>query len=152
MRCRICGCSETNACVRDGVPCHWVEPDLCSACATATGPTTDAGPEILAQTKHPHGRRLQLDATDMLALQQMPALHFEIGPAPALDLLSALQLASRHPELPARLKHTLTEIGEGLQEYLSVTPNLAAIAAAGWDEHFDLPAEPERRIILPGEF
>jgi hypothetical protein len=31
--CRQCGCTEWNACVTDGVPCHWVEPDLCSACA-----------------------------------------------------------------------------------------------------------------------
>lgn len=27
--CRVCGCSEFNAC-EDG--CHWVEEDLCSAC------------------------------------------------------------------------------------------------------------------------
>ena len=32
--CRECGCDHTHACVDpvDG-PCHWVEPDLCSACA-----------------------------------------------------------------------------------------------------------------------
>lgn len=36
QRCRECGCTE-NAChnciKRVGVPCHWVESDLCSACA-----------------------------------------------------------------------------------------------------------------------
>lgn len=32
--CRICGCSDFNACVPPtGVPCHWVQPDLCSNCA-----------------------------------------------------------------------------------------------------------------------
>lgn len=31
--CRGCGCTDANACVTDGQPCHWVEPDLCSACA-----------------------------------------------------------------------------------------------------------------------
>ena len=31
--CRACGCTEDNACVVDGQPCWWVEPDLCSACA-----------------------------------------------------------------------------------------------------------------------
>ncbi len=31
--CRVCGCTEDNACVVDGKPCWWAEPDLCSACA-----------------------------------------------------------------------------------------------------------------------
>ena len=35
-KCRVCGCTEDNclACAikQGGVPCHWVEPDLCSAC------------------------------------------------------------------------------------------------------------------------
>jgi hypothetical protein len=33
--CRLCFCTEDNACHGDfGVPCHWVSPDLCSACAS----------------------------------------------------------------------------------------------------------------------
>lgn len=28
--CRVCGCTEDNACLGG---CYWVEPDLCSACA-----------------------------------------------------------------------------------------------------------------------
>jgi hypothetical protein len=38
-KCRVCGCTESRACVTEGVPCHWAEPDLCSACAVkaATG-------------------------------------------------------------------------------------------------------------------
>lgn len=36
-RCRVCGCTDSNACVVDGQACHWIEtsPDgsgLCSAC------------------------------------------------------------------------------------------------------------------------
>ena len=34
-RCRICGCTadDCSFCiVLTGEPCHWVEPDLCSAC------------------------------------------------------------------------------------------------------------------------
>ncbi|MDD3491929.1 MAG: hypothetical protein PHZ19_00335 [Candidatus Thermoplasmatota archaeon] len=31
--CRVCGCTEDNACVTDDGPCYWVEEDLCSACA-----------------------------------------------------------------------------------------------------------------------
>lgn len=30
--CRICGCTDLRACVSETGPCHWVEPDLCSAC------------------------------------------------------------------------------------------------------------------------
>jgi hypothetical protein len=32
--CKICGCTDTHACDDHGEPCHWVEEDLCSACAT----------------------------------------------------------------------------------------------------------------------
>ena len=33
--CRICGCTDEDcsACIeKTGIPCHWVEKDLCSAC------------------------------------------------------------------------------------------------------------------------
>lgn len=30
--CRVCGCSENDACETGEGPCSWVEPDLCSAC------------------------------------------------------------------------------------------------------------------------
>jgi hypothetical protein len=32
--CRVCGCTEEHACEVLGIPCCWVEWDLCSACAT----------------------------------------------------------------------------------------------------------------------
>lgn len=37
-QCRICGCTAMNCsqCIErdpDGEPCHWIAPDLCSACA-----------------------------------------------------------------------------------------------------------------------
>ena len=36
--CRACGCSQFNACVSEaGIPCHWIEADLCSACETTGG-------------------------------------------------------------------------------------------------------------------
>jgi hypothetical protein len=31
-KCRVCGCSEDNACVADGKPCAWAASDLCTAC------------------------------------------------------------------------------------------------------------------------
>lgn len=39
--CRACGCTEDNCagCIeRTGAACHWVEPDLCSACAAGGAP------------------------------------------------------------------------------------------------------------------
>lgn len=38
--CRVCGCTNEHGCIVEGgegediiTSCHWVEPDLCSACA-----------------------------------------------------------------------------------------------------------------------
>ncbi|BBK44154.1 hypothetical protein STVA_41740 [Allostella vacuolata] len=36
--CRECGCGERNACVTEAGPCHWFEPDLCSACVPEEAP------------------------------------------------------------------------------------------------------------------
>ena len=33
MVCRVCGCTDDNACLPPGGPCHWVGNDLCSACS-----------------------------------------------------------------------------------------------------------------------
>lgn len=31
--CRVCGCTEFNACIDEaGIACHWVEANLCSCC------------------------------------------------------------------------------------------------------------------------
>ena len=36
-RCRVCGCGDLTACVgADGLPCAWIEQDLCTACAGTT--------------------------------------------------------------------------------------------------------------------
>lgn len=32
--CRRCGCSELDACQTEHGACFWLEPDLCSACAS----------------------------------------------------------------------------------------------------------------------
>lgn len=38
ISCRNCGCTDANCLqcmLKTGAPCHWVAPDLCSACANA---------------------------------------------------------------------------------------------------------------------
>jgi hypothetical protein len=42
--CRVCGCTDDDCrqCIeKTGEPCHWVEEDLCSACADEM----DGGPD-----------------------------------------------------------------------------------------------------------
>jgi len=39
-KCRVCGCTDADCSVcieRTGHPCHWVAPDLCSACVAGLG-------------------------------------------------------------------------------------------------------------------
>jgi hypothetical protein len=33
-KCRVCGCTDDRACLVQGIPCCWIEEDLCSSCAT----------------------------------------------------------------------------------------------------------------------
>jgi hypothetical protein len=43
-RCRVCGCTDDDChrCTeKTGHPCHWVEDDLCSACADEEDPGLD---------------------------------------------------------------------------------------------------------------
>ena len=67
-RCRVCGCTEEDChdyIERTGKPCHWVEPNLCSACLTL--------PVITNQIADRSGRKLNLselerkDASQLLA-------------------------------------------------------------------------------------
>lgn len=42
-RCRVCGCTDDDCrqCIAvTGRPCHWVAPDLCSACVLPAEPST----------------------------------------------------------------------------------------------------------------
>lgn len=38
IHCRVCGCTEINACRGALGGCYWVEPGLCSVCAPADHP------------------------------------------------------------------------------------------------------------------
>jgi hypothetical protein len=40
--CRACGCDDCSMCIRrTGRPCHWVAPDLCSACLSTANDDTE---------------------------------------------------------------------------------------------------------------
>lgn len=62
-KCRICGCVEDDGCslgeVGAGIICHWVERDLCSACAPAAaiievldGSPADMSPAVAGKLRH----------------------------------------------------------------------------------------------------
>jgi hypothetical protein len=37
--CRVCGCTDDNPCTDDdGIPCAWLQPDLCTSCAGQAEP------------------------------------------------------------------------------------------------------------------
>lgn len=49
-KCRVCGCTQENCsqCIeKTGEPCHWVEDDLCSACANGVEENQSTSTEIV---------------------------------------------------------------------------------------------------------
>lgn len=52
--CRVCGCTDTSACVGDdGLPCHWVADDLCSKCSDKEDAQAKLAAEPKAQAADP---------------------------------------------------------------------------------------------------
>lgn len=65
-QCRICGCTESHTCDVLGIPCCWVEVDLCSACANVRQllASEDAGlPWLITVLGEHAGRVLLADKT-----------------------------------------------------------------------------------------
>lgn len=54
-------------------------------------------------------------------------------------LMSALQLALRHPHFPAKIRPTVEVQARWLQGQCATTPALADVAEKGWDAEFDVP-------------
>jgi hypothetical protein len=85
-RCRVCGCTDEDCsgCLeRTGAPCHWVEPDLCSACAAAAGVTQitvseTAEPEVAGEYVGPA-------TTVGPSAWSLPAGFTVLAPAPRLS-------------------------------------------------------------------
>jgi hypothetical protein len=130
----------------DGNACAWVEEDLCSACVgkekglVTSSPTGEQMPEF-------SGSALHLTEADIEALERLPDASLKLPAVHAFMALSALQLALRHPNIPANVGFSVTILALALQNYISVTSNIAAVCEAGWDPTQDVPAE--RRIIVP---
>jgi len=80
QKCRVCGCTDDDCsgCIeRTGQPCHWVAPDLCSACEAVTAmantpSVTAAGPARRRRT--PDGK--ERDAMDKCYICGAPTPNF----------------------------------------------------------------------------
>lgn len=63
--CRICGCTELQAC-RGG--CSWIDKDLCSSCGEAASHTA---PVVMGQRLLIAGRAIKLSRTETLVMQTL---------------------------------------------------------------------------------
>jgi ParB/RepB/Spo0J family partition protein len=93
--CRACGCTDNDCeqCIeKAGEPCHWIEPDLCSACKEvkppaepkkARKPRADKGkpPITLAETEDTQSAKSEDEATD----SPSPAPVKADDPVPAVE-------------------------------------------------------------------
>jgi hypothetical protein len=134
-KCGVCGCTGTTPCSTPHGPCYWVEGNLCSACVKP--------------------RKISIDPLDLVALETLPPIPVTLDGVTALFIMSALQLACRHPGVTGPIHETVYDFARGLQERISITPSLAIMCEAGWEPANDVPNEPEpqqpSRIILPGD-
>lgn len=75
--CRSCGCTDADClpCIqRTGVPCYWIDADLCSACAPRNAADTPAQAAARAWL-HSYGintDRYRHDGADHPAMQSLP--------------------------------------------------------------------------------
>ena len=91
-QCRLCGCTDDNACLEPetGETCHWVEPDLCSACSAQV----EASEEEMQSEVEPAADSLehQIEETSVEEVVNLPAELVEKGrKIAAEDQAKALQ-------------------------------------------------------------
>jgi hypothetical protein len=66
-----------------------------------------------------------------------PTIMFSIDPADAFNLIGALQLVLRHPDLPETTRDVAERVKTGLARAIATTPALAAVVRMGDDPTFD---------------
>ena len=74
-----------------------------------------------------------------VVMQDERPLPVEINIKEAWFLVSALQLATRHPAMESRQKRHITEIGRQFQNAIvAAHPEAQELLEAGWHSQFDL--------------
>lgn len=92
-------------------------------------------------------KELKLTEEDFQALQSMAPLTIQLTAVEAMQIMAALQLALRHPGAQdGTVGNVARSFAKGLQNYVSVTPNLATLCEAGWNPHYDVPVRIGRKV------
>lgn len=83
--------------------------------------------------------KLPSDAIFKAVVDDTRIIPFNTSPARAFALLSAMQLATRHPEMGDDLRYMLIDMAVHIQEALSdLHPGLVEVMDAGWHEEYDV--------------
>jgi len=146
-KCRVCGCTDEDACATLTGPCSWVEQDLCSACVDR--PERDPRSGLPVRGPLPSGNAVPgvagmleiISRDDIAILGAMAPLPLELRPVEAFLVLSNLQLATRHPNIPRSALAAAREVGRHLQDYLSISPGIAQLCELGWNPAMDVPSK-----------
>lgn len=130
--CRVCGCSEEDACETDG-PCWWVWDDLCSGCAVVCTACNGLGPKDGCTT---------CDGIGYVTKAEAEECHF--CPVPCCDLEDLQQCPTRQAWQArlAALSPVATEDVTGVEETLA-----ADAPAEGVQEGGFLEEEAEERLV-----
>lgn len=90
---------------------------------------------------------------DLCRLEQegFPDMMLVMRVRAAWTLFGLLQLALRHPHLSDRVRELGMRAAKPIEAYISATPALTVIAAAGWDLELDEPLDQRGPAIAPAE-
>lgn len=103
--CRVCGCTDVDCsgCIaKTGEPCHWVEPDLCSACSPAA----------------PTRRVVVIDPSDPAPLWEQAERPGQLVPESSIPAAVLERLDSAEPLVLTPL--VLTDLTDAMREYYRI--------------------------------
>src|SRR5579885_3188867 len=122
QKCRICGCTDDDCsqCIRiTGHPCHWVEEDLCSACADAiNSQSKNNDMNFFQQLVHAGAGNVDLT---MRIMQKNDKLTINIMPGAGSANLKPILVTGTPEELD---KEFFSSIAPGVAEVAGLVTNL----------------------------
>ena len=118
-RCRICGCTELQACPGG---CSWVGADLCSSCAAAAGPAADSTMAVVVKQ-----RLLIAGSTIKLSRTEVVVMRVLVASPDRLVELPTLHAAMYPGELPSRESNVLQVLVSRVRRKLAAAGHKHAI-------------------------
>lgn len=104
--CRECGCTDERACPTDP-PCHWVEPDLCSACAVGQPDVDEVDVDDVDALERELNRAARAVADE--SVDSQAAGHLSDAEARYLTLRGLAQANTQEERIAAHLLPYLTD-------------------------------------------